>query len=142
GGTASGKLTTTELNFTPTVSGNSMWGGTYNLNFANARQQTDSAFNTLNPQYPTNLTLNLVQPLWRGLRYDDNRHRLEVARKNRDLTWAQLRQRITDVVTQAIQAYWELDSAYNSLAVQNEAVALAERQYESNRRQAEQGVLA
>jgi hydrophobic/amphiphilic exporter-1 (mainly G- bacteria), HAE1 family len=142
GGSASGKLTTTELNVTPEFSGSTNWGGTYDLKFTNSRQQTDSSFATLNPQYPSNLNLNLTQPLWRGLRYDDNRHRLEVARKNLRLSEAQLRQRITDIVTQAIQAYWELDYAYNNLSVQREAVQLAERQYDSNRRQAEQGVLA
>ena len=142
GGSASGKLTNKELSLTPSLSGATHWGGTYNFNFANSRQQNDSSFNTLNPQYPTSLTLNLVQPLWRGLRYDDNRHRLEVARKNQQLSTAQFRQRITDIVTQAIQAYWELDYAYNAVAVQNEAVQLAEQQYESNKRQAEQGVLA
>ena len=142
GGSASGKLTTKELNLTPTVSGATPWGGTYSLNFVNSRQQTDSTFNTLNPQYPSNLTLNLVQPLWRGLRYDDNRHRIEVARKSQSLSDAQLRQRITDVVTQAVQAYWEVDYAYHNVAVQTEAVQLAEGQYESNKRQAEQGILA
>ncbi len=142
GGSASGKLTTKELNLTPTVSGATPWGGTYTLNFVNSRQQTDSTFNTLNPQYPSNLTLNLVQPLWRGLRYDDNRHRIEVARKSQSLSDAQLRQRITDVVTQAVQAYWEVDYAYHNVAVQTEGVQLAERQYESNKRQAEQGILA
>jgi HAE1 family hydrophobic/amphiphilic exporter-1 len=46
------------------------------------------------------------------------------------------------VVTQAVEAYWELDYAYNNLNVQAEAVTLAQRQYESNSRQAEQGILA
>jgi outer membrane protein TolC len=46
------------------------------------------------------------------------------------------------VVTQAVQAYWELDYAWHNLEVQTEAVSLAERQYESNRRQSEQGILA
>jgi HAE1 family hydrophobic/amphiphilic exporter-1 len=41
-----------------------------------------------------------------------------------------------------VQAYWELDYAWNNFNVQTEAVKLAERQYESNRRQAEQGILA
>ena len=54
----------------------------------------------------------------------------------------QLRQRVIEVVTQAVQAYWELDYAWQNMAVQTEAVRLAERQYESNRRQAEQGILA
>lgn len=142
GGSASGKLTQTEFNLAPNVSGSSMWGGTYTMTFNNSRQQTDSAFSTLNPQFPTSVTLNLTQPLWRGLRFDDNRHRLQVARKNQSLSAAQMRQRAIEVVTQAVQAYWELDYAWHNLEVQTEAVGLAERQYESNRRQAEQGILA
>src|SRR5262249_6789773 len=106
------------------------------------RQITDNSFNVLNPQFPQSMTLNIVQPLWRGLRYDDNRHRIQVARKNLQLSEAQLRQRITDVVTQAVQAYWELTYAYNAVAVQTEALGLAEGQYESNKRQADQGILA
>ena len=41
-----------------------------------------------------------------------------------------------------MSAYWELDYAAKNLDVQIEAVRLAERQYQSNRRLAEQGVLA
>jgi HAE1 family hydrophobic/amphiphilic exporter-1 len=142
GGTASGKLTNTDLNVTPQLSGNNPFGGTYALNFSNARQSTDSSFTTLSPQFPTSLSLNLTQPLWRGLRFDENRHRIQVARKNHQLSAQALRQRVIEVVTLAIQAYWELDYAWNNFKVQSEAVKLSERQYESNRRQAEQGVLA
>jgi HAE1 family hydrophobic/amphiphilic exporter-1 len=142
GGTASGKLTNTDLNVTPQLSGINPFGGTYALNFSNARQSTDSTFNTLNPQFPSSLSLSLTQPLWRGLRFDENRHRLQVARKNQQLSAQALRQRVIEVVTQAIQAYWELDYAWNNFNVQAEAVKLAERQYDSNRRQAEQGILA
>ena len=46
------------------------------------------------------------------------------------------------MVTQAVSAYWELDYAAHNLDVQTEAVRLAERQYQSNRRLAEQGILA
>ena len=142
GGTASGKLGSTDLNVTPGVSGLSPYGGTYSLNLATARQTTDSTFNTLNPQFPTSLALNVTQPLWRGLRFDENRHRIQVARKNQQLSAQALRQRVIEVVTQAVQAYWELDYAWNNVNVQAEAVKLAERQYDSNRRQAEQGILA
>ena len=97
---------------------------------------------TLNPQFPTSVNLNLTQPLWRGLRFDENRYRLQVARKNVSLSNEQLRQRVIEIVTQAIQAYWELDYAYRNLAVQIEAVRLAEQQDLSNRRQVKQGILA
>jgi hydrophobe/amphiphile efflux-1 (HAE1) family protein len=142
GGTADGKLTQETWSATPQLNGISPWGGTYSLSFANSRLRTDSEFNTLNPQYNSSLNLALTQPLWRGLRFDESRHRLQVARKNRQLSAEQLRQRAIETVTQAVQAYWELDYATRDFAVQAEAVRLAEGQYESNRRQAEQGILA
>jgi len=143
GGAANGKLMQTELSGTPQLNGLFPWfGGSYTSSFVNSRQLTDSQFVTLNPQYPSSINLNLTQPLWRGLRFDENRHRVEVARKNRQLSAQQFRQRVIEIVTQAVDAYWELDFAWQNLDVQAEAVRLGERQYASNRRQAEQGLLA
>ncbi|MCU1238801.1 MAG: acriflavin resistance protein, partial [Candidatus Solibacter sp.] len=142
GGSADGKLTTKQYEVNPFINGISPTGGNYAFTFNNSRSQTDNFFSSLNPTYPTAATLNVTQPLWRGLRFDDNRYRLQVARTNQRLSTQQLRQRVIEIVTQAIQAYWELDYAYNNYNVQTEAVTLAQRQYESNRRQAEQGILA
>ena len=143
GGAANGKLTQEEYNGAPQVTGLIPWtGGSYTATFTNSRQTTNSTFATVNPQYPTALRLDFTQPLWRGLRFDDNRYRLQVARKNQRLSSEQLRQRVIEIVTQAIQAYWELVYASQAYEVQSEAVRLAEQQYASNRRQAEQGVLS
>lgn len=143
GGAANGKLTQKQLFADPSISGSSpFFGGSYRLDFSQARSSTDSTFVGVNPQFPTSLNLNLTQPLWRGLRFDDNRYRIQVARKNVNLTGEQLRQRVIEVVTQAIEAYWELDFAYRNLDVQIQAVRLAEQQDASNRRQVEQGLLA
>ena len=143
GGAANGKLTNKQLYADPQISGDFPWlGGTYKFDFSSARQFTDNTFLSLNPQFPTIATLNLTQPLWRGLRFDQNRYRIQVARGNIQLTDQQLRQRVIEVVTQAIDAYWELDYAYRNLAVQIEAVRLAAQQDQSNRRQVQQGILA
>jgi HAE1 family hydrophobic/amphiphilic exporter-1 len=142
GGTASGKLTQTEFNLSPQMSGLTPWGGSYQFNWSNSRQQSDSQFLTLNPQYPTTASLNLTQPLWRGLRFDPNRYRIEVARASQQLSREQLRQHVIEQVTLATNAYWELAYAWNNFQVQSDAVHLAEQQYESNRRQVEQGILA
>jgi outer membrane protein TolC len=142
-GGVNGKLTSAEWSATPRFSGLfPALGGSYDLTFSNSRQTTDNSFSGLNPRYPTALRLALNQPLWRGLRFDENRYRVAVARKNRNLSEAQLRQKVTDVVTQSIQAYWELVYAWQSFQVQSEAVRLAEQQYGSNRRLMEQGILA
>jgi HAE1 family hydrophobic/amphiphilic exporter-1 len=143
GGAVNGKLTNKELFADPSLSGLSPWlGGSYNLSFSSARSQTDSTFATINPQYLTTLSLSVNQPLVRGLLFDSNRYRIQVARKNVDLTDEQFRQRLIETVTRAVQAWWELDFAYHNLTVQKEAVDLAKRQDESNRRQVEQGLLA
>ena len=143
GGAPNGQLVNTEWNAAPQMSGLiQQSGASITATFTNSRQITNSTFATVNPQYPTSLRLDLTQPLWRGLRFDDNRYRLQAARKNRQLSDEQFRQRVMDVVTLATQAYWELVYASQAYDVQNEAVRLAEEQYASNRRQAEQGVLS
>ena len=143
GGAPNGQLVQTEWNAAPQINGLiPESGGSYTTTFTNSRQITNSTFATVNPQYPTSLRLDLTQPLWRGLRFDDNRYRLQVARKNEQLSAEQFRQRVIEVVTQATQAYWELVYASQAYDVQSEAVRLAEQQYASNRRQAEQGILS
>lgn len=143
GGAPDGKLVQTEWLADPQVGGLIPGsGGSYKLDFSSARQTTNNTFATLSPAFPTAVNLNLTQPLWRGLLFDDNRHRLQVARKNTQLTTEQFRQRVIEAVTQATQAYWELDYAYRNVQVQIEAVRLAEQQDASNRRQVEQGLLA
>ncbi len=143
GGSSDGKLSQEQYLADPSLSGSfPVGGGTYKIDFSSARQTSDSTFLTLNPQYPASITLNLTQPLWRGLLFDDNRHRIAVAKKNVQLTDEQFRQEVIQVVTVAVQSYWELDYAYRNLGVQIEAVRLAEQQDASNRRQVQQGLLA
>lgn len=143
GGAPNGQLVQKEWDGAPQINGLiPSTGGSYTATFTNSQQTTNSTFVVVNPQYPTSLRFDLTQPLWRGLRFDDNRYRIQVARKNDQLSAEQFRQRVIEVVTQATQAYWELVYASQAYDVQNEAVRLAEQQYASNRRQAEQGVLS
>ena len=143
GGSATGAVLNKIWDSDPTLSGNTpWWGGSYRIDFANQRVYTNNSFVTLNPQYPLSLNLQYTQPLWRGLRYDANRHAIDVGKKNLSLTDEQFRQRVMQVVEQAERGYWELVYAYNNLAVQLEAVGIAQQQDESNRRQEQQGLLA
>ncbi len=124
-GSADGKLTFQEWNIDPFVSGSLSTGATYKLDFSNSRQLSDSTFLTINPTYPSSLNLNVTQPLWRGLLYDDNRHRIGVAKKNKSLSDEQFRQKVIDVITQAAGAYWDLDYAVRDYQAQIDAVRLA-----------------
>ena len=117
-------------------------GGNYRLDFSSVKLNTNNQFVALNPQYPTSLSLSYTQPLWRGLRIDNNRRQIEIARKNLSLTDAQFRQRAIDTITNVQRAYWDLVFALRSLQVQRDAVTVARTQLEHNKRLVEQGQLA
>ncbi|HWQ34653.1 MAG TPA: TolC family protein [Blastocatellia bacterium] len=143
GGGRNGSVTQTDLTGSARIGGFTPFaGGAYQLDFSSTRLTTNNQFVSLNPQFPAALTVTYTQPLWRGLRFDDNRRRIEVAKKNLTLTDAQFRQRVIEIITRVEQAYWDLVFSLRNLDVQIEAVKQARRQSESNRRMVQEGLLA
>ena len=117
-------------------------GGNYRFNFSSIRRTTNNQFTALSPQYPTELTFNYTQPLWRGLKIDNSRRQIEIAKKNLSLSDAQFRQRAIDTITNVQRAYWDLVFALRSLQVQRDAVSVARTQLEHNKRLVNEGQLA
>jgi len=117
-------------------------GGNYRFDFSSIRLTTNNQFTALNPQYPTALTFTYTQPLWRGLKFDNSRRQIEIAKKNLSLTDAQFRQRAIDTITSVQRAYWDLVFALRNLQVQRDAVTTARKQLEHNKRLVEEGQLA
>src|SRR5687768_3207842 len=117
-------------------------GGNYRLDLSSGRFTTNNEFTALNPQFPTSLSLTYTQPLWRGLKFDNSRRQIEIARKNLSLTDAQFRQRAIDTITNVQRAYWDLVFALRSLQVQRDAVSVAQTQLDHNKRLVQQGQLA
>ena len=143
GAGASGSVTQSDFRTNFGASGFSPFaGGSYTADFSSARTTTNNQNALLNPQFPGALNLTYVQPLWRGLRFDNNRRNIEIAKKNLSLTDAQFRQRAIEVIAQVEQAYWNLVFALRNLQVQIDAVKQARTQLESNQRLVGKGVLA
>lgn len=117
-------------------------GGNYRLDFSSTRLTTNNQFVALNPQYPASLSFTYSQPLWRGLKIDNNRRQIAIARKNLSLTDAQFRQRAIDTITNVQRAYWDLVFALRSLQVQRDAVTVAQTQLTHNKRLVQEGALA
>ena len=118
------------------------FGGTYRLDFSSVKLNTNNQFTALNPQFPTSLAFSYTQPLWRGLRIDQSRRQIEIARKNLSLTDAQFRQHAMDTITNVQRAYWDLVFALRNLQVQRDTVAVARTQLEHNKRLVNEGQLA
>lgn len=143
GGASDGRLTQKDLVGATQLSGLSpVFGGSYRFSFSSSRSETNNQFTSLSPQFPSSLTFSYTQPLLRGLRVDEGRRRIAVAKKNLTLTDEQFRQRVMDVIVRVEDAYWELVFALRDLQVQLDAVKQARAQVESNRRQVQEGVLA
>jgi HAE1 family hydrophobic/amphiphilic exporter-1 len=142
-GGANGSVTQKDLTGAMRLGGFSPFaGGNYQLDFSSTRLNTTNQNATLNPQFPTAFTFTYAQPLLRGLRFDQNRRTIEIAKKNLSLTDAQFRQRAIEVISQVEQSYWDLVFALRNLQVQIDAVKQARVQVESNQRLVAQGVLA
>lgn len=143
GGAPSGAVTVQQFFGNAGVSGLSPFaGGSYSAGFTSSRTNTSNTNATLNPQYPTDFTIEYTQPLLRGRRFDLSRRNIEIAKKNLSLTDAQFRQRAIEIIAQVEQSYWDLVFALRNLQVQIDAVKQARTQLESNQRLVEKGVLA
>jgi outer membrane protein TolC len=142
-GTTTGAVTQSGFFSTSSVQGlTPKFGGGYRLDFVNNRITTNNQFAALNPQYPTSLTFNYTQPIFKGRDFDQNRRQIEIAKKNLSLTDAQFRQRAIETITSVQRAYWDLVYALRNLKIQQDAVRDARAQLEHNKRLVAEGMLA
>ena len=143
GGAVNGAVTQTRFFGSGGVSGLSPYqGGNYSALFNSSRTTTSNTNSFLNPQFPSSLVLSYTQPLWRGRRIDSARRSIEIAKKNINLSDAQLKQQAINVVNNVEQAYWDLVFALRNQQVQLETLRQAKEQLESNQRQVDKGILA
>jgi outer membrane protein TolC len=143
GGAVNGSVTQRRLFGTSSLSGFSPWqGGQYSAEFDTSRTTTSNTNSFLNPQFPSTLTFNYTQPLFRNRSIDNNRRQILIAKKNVGISDSQFRQQAMDIVSQVEQGYWNLLFALRNLQVQIDALRQARVQLESNQRQVEKGVLA
>ncbi len=142
-GGSNGSITQNDFTNTARLEGLSpKLGGSYQFDFSSIRLTSNNLFTALNPQYPTTLTFTYTQPLLRGLKIDNNRRQIEIARKNLSLTDAQFRQQAIETITNVQRAYWDLVFALRNLQIQRDAVSDARTQLEHNQRLVREGALA
>jgi outer membrane protein len=115
-------------------------GGSYQINFNNSRLTSNTA--SLATSYNPALTATLTQPLMKNFGIDSDRHLIQVAKKKLDLSDAQFRQQVIQIITDVQEAYWNLAFAIRSEEIQRDALNLAEKQLGNNREQVKVGTLA
>ena len=117
-------------------------GGRYEVNFNNNRSTSTNAFSSFNPSYRSTFQASYTQPLLRGFVIDQTRQQIQVTRINRDIADIDLRQTMTNTVSSVRNAYWDLVYATQTLAVQQQALELAETLIRDNEARVEIGTMA
>jgi len=114
-----------------------------NLNVAwdNTRSSSNIP-NFFNPDVSSNLQVQLSQPLLNGFGKKQWTRNIRIANNNRKIAdWAFAQQAITTITT-TTNDYWELVYARENVKVNQQAVAVAQKFYEDNKKQLEIGSMA
>jgi outer membrane protein len=110
--------------------------------YDNTRSSSSSSANLFNPSVQSSLFVGFSQELLNGFGLLPNTRNIRIAKNSRKIAdWQFTLQAIT-TVTNTITAYWELVFARENVKVQQQAVTVAEKLYNDNRKQLEIGTMA
>src|SRR6266550_1584756 len=117
-------------------------GTTFYSFWDNTRSSSTSAANLFNPSVQSSIFVGFQQQLLNGFGRSVNTRNIRIAKNNRKIAdWAFTQQAIT-TVTNTITAYWELVFARENVRVQEQAVTVAQKLYNDNKKQLEIGTMA
>src|SRR5438309_144231 len=136
------RLTLHTATFNTQVAQGFQTGTTFFTAWDNTRSSSTSAANLFNPSVTSTIFVGFQQQLLNGFGRSVNTRNIRIAKNNRKIAdWAFSQQAIT-TVTNTITAYWELVFARENVKVQQQAVTVAEKLYNDNKKQLEIGTMA
>ncbi len=116
-------------------------GTNLQVNWNNNRSSAN-IINFFNPDVSSSLSVSISQPLLNGFGKQMWTRNIRIANNNRQIAdWAFAQQAIT-TITNTITAYWELAYARENVKVNQQAVTVAQKLFEDNKKQLEIGSLA
>jgi outer membrane protein len=128
--------------FTNQYSQNFETGTNFTASWNNTRSSSTSTANFFNPAVQSTLSFGFSQSLLNGFGRTVNTRNLRIAKNNRQIAdWAFALQAIT-TITNTITAYWELAYARENVKVQEQAVTVADKLYNDNKKQLGVGTMA
>jgi len=116
-------------------------GTLYNVSWNANRSATNSSFATLNPSISSALTVSLTQNLLRNRGFFANRAPITIAQRNLKQSRANFETSVNDSLVRAINQYWDVVQARETLKVTQIALDMAETTYKHNKRELELGAL-
>jgi outer membrane protein len=115
-------LETQNVDLNTGVSMRSITGGVVSLDLRNKRFESNSVFQTFDPQYTADLALTLTHPLLKNFGIGVNTTRLKIAQNSAEMSKHQLKSIVTSLISDVQQTYWDLLMARNDLAARRRSV--------------------
>jgi HAE1 family hydrophobic/amphiphilic exporter-1 len=134
--------TTDRIYFDTSLVQNLPNGSSFTLSFNNNRFSTNSTFSFMNPSFGSNFAVELRQPLWRGFQKTQTRLQLKLYNLQTEISDSQFQQKVSEIVQQVQNQYWELVFAIESYEAIRKSMELAIIQHENNQKRVRIGVMA
>jgi len=117
-------------------------GTTVTAFWDNNRSSNSSSFQLFNPTVQSTIGITVTQQLLQGRGTWINHRNILIAENNRKIADLAFAQQAITTITNTITAYWELAYARQNVNVQQQAVTVAEKLYNDNKKQLEIGTMA
>jgi outer membrane protein TolC len=135
-------LTFDSSSFAYGISKGWMTGTTASFGWNNSRSNSNNPLLDFNPSRTANFQLQVSQRLLQGFGRAVNDRNIRIAKNNIRATDLQFRNQVIVTVTAIANLYWDLVSFDEDVKVKQQALALAQKLYEDNKKQVEIGTLA
>lgn len=122
------------LTVTPGVTIPLRTGGSATVGLPLSRDENNSAFNTTNPTYGSDVEFSITQPLLRGAGREVNATAISIASYNQQISEAQTKLAVITQIAAVDRAYWRLYQARRDLEVRQQQYELAQAQLEKAQR--------
>ena len=117
-------------------------GTQWSADLGTTRFETNNTFYFLNPNWSSDLSLSITQPLLKGFGTLVNRSGIVIARNSRDQTAEAFEILVVDTLRQVESSYWDLVAARRAVEVAEQSLALAEQLLSETRERVKVGTSA
>ncbi|MBK7928608.1 MAG: TolC family protein [Bryobacterales bacterium] len=129
-------------NFSNAVQKSWLTGTTASLGWNMTGVSSNNPLNDINPSRSGNFQLQVSQRLLQGFGISVNNRNIRIAKNNMKVSDLQFQLQLITTVSAVQNLYWDLVSFNEDLKVKQQALALAQKLYEDNKKQVEIGTLA
>jgi outer membrane protein TolC len=117
-------------------------GTTASVGWNNLYSRGNNPLSDINPLNSANIQLQITQRVLQGFGVSVNDRNIRIARNNVKSTDLQFRNQLMITVAAIVSLYWDLVAFNEDLKVKQQALALAKKLFEDNKKQVEIGTLA